>query len=162
MLNLREQIQRCGEGRVCLMGIGNDALGDDGIGVLLARDLVRAGLPGVIVAGTEPERSIAAAAERGFDHLVFLDAVDVGATPGSVVWLDARAMVERFPQLSTHRISLGLLARWAESSGNIRVWLLGVQPQSLRAERRLSPEVEATRVILRWWLFEACADGAIR
>jgi hydrogenase maturation protease len=162
MIDLREQIERCAKERVCLMGLGNEASGDDGFGVLLAGDLVRVGVRDVIVAGTEPERSLATAADGGCHHLVFLDAVDVGAAPGSAVWLDAPAMVERFPQLSTHRISLGLLARWAESSGQIRVWLLGVQPRSLRPARRLSPEVESTRAILREWLLESCAGSAVR
>jgi hydrogenase maturation protease len=160
MTDLRQQIESCGHGRVCLLGLGNAASGDDGFGVRLAQELADAGVPDVIVAGTAPERMVGRAAEGGFDHLVFLDAVDFGAPPGSAVWLDAQAMGVRFPQVSTHRLSLGLLARWAESSGKTRVWLLGVQPQSLRPAQRLSPAVEATLGILRGWLLKACADRA--
>jgi hydrogenase maturation protease len=160
MTDLRRQIERCGNGRVCLMGLGNAAAGDDGFGVRLAEELARAGVPDVIVAGTAPERSVGRAAEGGYDHLVFLDAVDLGAAPGSAVWLDARTIAERFPQVSTHRISLGLLARWIESSGKTRAWLLGVQPQSLRPAGRLTPAVETTFEILREWLVEAFAGRA--
>jgi hydrogenase maturation protease len=160
MIDLRQQIERCAAGRVCFMGLGNTESGDDGFGVRLARELADAGLPDVIVAGSEPERFIGRAAECGHDHLVFLDAVDFGAPPGSAVWLDSGAMAGRFPQVSTHRISLGLLSRCAESSGKTRAWLLGVQPQSLRPARQLSPAVEATLQVLRGWLLEACAARA--
>ena len=157
MPDLRQQIQCCSREKVCLMGLGNAAAGDDGFGVRLAEELARAGLHDVIVAGTEPERSVGRAAESGYDHLVFLDAVDFGGEPGAAVWLDAPAMAARFPQVSTHRISLGLLARWAESSGKTRAWLLGVQPHSLQPAERLTPAVETTTRILREWLLQAFA-----
>lgn len=154
--DLRQQIASCGRKRVCLMGLGGGASGDDAFGVRLAEDLALSGLTNVIVAGTEPERFFGRVVEAGYDHLVFLDSVDVGAAPGSAVWLDSRAMTARFPQMSTHRISLGMLARLAESYGGIRVWLLGVQPQSLKPADGLTPPVEATCAILRGWLLESC------
>jgi hydrogenase maturation protease len=157
MMDLRQQIERCGKGRVCLVGLGNAGAGDDGFGVRLAGELARAGLPGVIIAGTAPENSVGRAAGGDFDDVVFIDAVDFGGTPGSAVWLDAKAMAGRFPQVSTHRIALGLLARWVESSGKTRAWLLGVQPQSLLPAEQLTPAVAATLDILRDWLLEACA-----
>jgi hydrogenase 3 maturation protease len=120
------------------MGIGNVAFGDDGFGVRLAEKLVEAGVPNVVIAGNTPERFVGRVAEGNFDHLIFLDAVDFGGAPGSVVWLGADEMVARFPQLSTHKISLGLLARWAESNGSTKAWLLGVQPESLGRISRIS------------------------
>ena len=65
----------------------------------------------VIVAGTTPERFIGRVADEGFDHLIFLDAVEFGGAPGSVVLLNSDEMAARFPQVSTHKISLGLLAK---------------------------------------------------
>ena len=160
MADLRQEFARCAKGRVCLLGLGNAEAGDDGFGVRLAEALARAGLPGVIVAGTAPERAVGRAAESGCDHLVFLDAVDFGAAPGSAVWLDAAGIAARFPQVSTHRVSVGLLARWAESGGKTRAWLLGVQPQSLRPADRLTPAVETTLGILLELLIEAFAAPA--
>jgi len=144
MPNLREQLQCCLEGRVCLMGIGNVDYGDDGFGVRLAEKLIEAGTPDVVVGGTSPDRCLGRVVEEGFNHLVFLDAVECGGTPGSVVLLNTEEIVARFPQVSTHNISLGLLAKWAEANGNTRVWLLGVQPESLKRAGSLAPSVQTT------------------
>jgi len=152
MTGLREQLGICLTGRVCLMGLGNTDYGDDGFGVRLAEELravfpsdggpERAALPGewrVVLAATSPERAIARVINEGFDQLVFLDAVEFAGAPGSVVFLDTRAVGARFPQISTHKISLGTLAQWAEANGATRAWLLGVQPESLRPGQPLTP-----------------------
>ena len=157
MTDLRKNIGICGEGRVCLMGLGNPECGDDGLGVCLAQELALLGVPDVVVAGTEPDRFMGRVAEGGFDHLILMDAVDFGGAPGSAVWLEGDALVSRCPQASTHRLSLGLLAQWVESGGRTHAWLLGVQPQSLKPAAELSPAVRTTLDILRGWLHEACA-----
>ncbi len=148
MPNLHEQLERCFQGRVCLMGLGNREHGDDGFGVRLAEALLGHTLSNsqhdVIVADTQPERFVGRIAEAGFDHLIFVDAVDFGGAPGSVVFLDSEEMATRFPQVSTHQVSLGLLAKWAESNGTTHAWLLGVQPESLRPSSELSPRLQAT------------------
>jgi hydrogenase 3 maturation protease len=132
MRDLCQQLQECLHGRVCFLGIGNTDYGDDGVGVRLAEELIHAGVPDVLIAGNTPEAFIGRIAEEGFDHLVFLDAVEFGGEPGSVVFLNAEEIAARFPQVSTHKISLGLLAKRVEANGTTRTWLLGVQPASLR------------------------------
>lgn len=144
MSDLHEQLRRCLRKRVCLMGLGNGEGGDDGFGVRLAEKLQREETPDVIVAGTAPERYLGRVVDEGFDHLIFLDAVDFGGTPGSVVFLNAREIEARFPSISTHHISLGLLAKWVEANGRTSVWLLGVQAESLRRAGPLTPQVELT------------------
>jgi len=143
MPSLRDQLRQCLGGRFCLMGLGNTAYGDDGFGVRLAERLFESGVTDIVIAGANPERYISCAAE-GVDNLVFLDAVDFGGEPGSVVLLDAEEMTARFPQISTHKISLGLLAACAESSGTTKAWLLGVQPESIRQGQALMRTVEKT------------------
>jgi len=137
------------------MGLGNMDYGDDGLGAILseaiAERLKRHGgviADNVINAGTLPERFIKSFADRGFDHLIFLDAVEFGGTPGSVVFLNAEEIVDRFPQISTHKISLGLLAKWIEVRGTTKAWLLGVQPGSVKAIKGLTHEVKLTLEIL--------------
>ena len=62
--------------------------------------------------------------------------------------LNSREMAARFPQISTHKISLGLLAQLIEADGRTKAWLLGVQRESLRAGGELSPPVKAAVDIL--------------
>lgn len=142
MPNLREQLQILLQTRVCLMGLGNVDYGDDGFGVRLAEALE------VMNAGTNPERFIGRVADEGFDHVIFLDAVELGGAPGSVALLNSDEMAARFPQISTHKISVGLLAKQLESNGRTKAWLLGVQPESLKLGGQLTPTVQATLELL--------------
>ena len=131
-------------GRICLLGLGNEAYEDDGFGVQLGRavsGLVRAN---VVLAGATPERWLATADLQTVDHVVFMDAVNFGAPPGSVILLGAADIEARYPQVSTHKLSLGLLATWAESNGHIRAWLLGAQPFSLGRGEHLSSTLQST------------------
>ncbi len=195
MPDLREQLQHCFEGRVCLLGLGNVDHGDDGFGVRLAQELspeIRTpkaearngdvgrgasefgfrpsfglrtsafGLTGparaVIMAGTSPERFLGQIADVGFEAVIFLDAVDFGGAPGSVVFLHSDEMAARFPQVSTHKLSLGLLARQIEANGRTKAWLLGVQPESLKPGAPLSPALQATRGLLLELLSEVSRE----
>jgi hydrogenase maturation protease len=130
-----------------VVGVGNVAQGDDGLGVQLAERLADCvvGVPGarsiVLVAGAEPERYVGQLSAGDFATVLFLDVVAMGGAAGSVAILDARGLQARFPQVSTHKLSLGLLARLIEAGGRTRVWLLGVQPATLRAGGRLSAVV---------------------
>jgi hydrogenase maturation protease len=166
MPNLRDQLRQCLQGRVCLMGIGNVDYGDDGFGVRLVEALAKAEGRCVkreghgsqagaeaefsdcriqyVIAGTAPERFVGRVAGVGCDHLIFVDAVDFGGMPGSAILLDSEQMSTRYPQISTHKLSLGLLAKWAEANGTTKVWLLGVQPESLKPGAELSAAVRTT------------------
>ncbi len=167
MSDLRLQLERCFRGRVCVVGVGNVDWGDDGLGVRLAEALqadprLAAGPARIVVAGTAPERYLAEIKAGGFDHVLFLDAVDVGAAPGAAVFLDAGEIAARLPQVSTHKISLGTLARWVEAGGTTRAWLLGVQPASLRPAADLSPDVRRTLDVLARLCAQAATGTAAR
>lgn len=157
MSDLREQLDQCLGGKVCLVGLGNPDYGDDGLGLRLAESVAQTlchaggfpGAPNVIIAGTTPEAFLGCLGEGRVDQLVFLDAVEFGAAPGSVVLLNAEQMAARFPQVSTHKISLGLLARFIEMSGTTKAWLLGIQPESLKSAKGLSPLVQETIEVLK-------------
>lgn len=152
-MNLRAQLESTLQGRVCIIGIGNPHYGDDGLGMMLAEELTEAGVVDIIVAGTIPEAYIGAVCEHEFDHVLFVDAVEFGAEPGSVIFLGANDIESRFPQISTHKISVGMLAKFVESNGTTRAWLLGVQPGSAREGRGLTPKVQETFNVLRELLF---------
>jgi hydrogenase 3 maturation protease len=155
MPDLREQLRQClGGGRVCLMGLGNEDYGDDGAGIRLAEELIRAGVPDVMMAGGRPEVCISRVSGEKFPVIVFLDAVEFGGAPGSVALLDSSEMAARFPQISTHKISLSVLAKWAEAGGNTKAWLLGVQPETLKPGRQLSAAVQTTIALLKELLLE--------
>ncbi|MBI4537533.1 MAG: hydrogenase maturation protease [candidate division NC10 bacterium] len=147
-MDLAEDLRRRLVGRVAVVGIGNPDLGDDGAGMRLAERLAARGLPDVILAERTPERWLPRLARVGYDGVLFLDAVEAGAHPGSVLLLDGAEAESRFPQLSTHKLSLGTLARLLEAEGGARVLLLGIQPARLAPGGGLSAPVEMTVEIL--------------
>ena len=164
MPDLRQQLTETLTGRVCLFGLGNVDLGDDAFGVRLAEAVqtkLRSGSLRVILAGTQPERWLGRLGSDPLDHLVMLDAVECGAVPGTVLFLGSAALVDRFPQVSTHRLSLNLLAKLMEVETGAQVWLLGVQPETLRPGAELSAAVRGTLELLVEWLDEALSDEQV-
>ena len=122
----------------------------------------RCGSASVIIAGNAPERLLGRLSDGSLDTVLFLDAAEFGAVPGSVVLLNSQGITARFPQVSTHRVSLGVLAKWVEASGAAKAWLLGVQPASLKLGAGLTPPVQATFEILCQLLGELLAHDPRR
>jgi hydrogenase maturation protease len=147
--NLHLTLNESLKGRTAFVGIGNVDLGDDGFGVRLAEALAYSGLPDVLIGHTAPENHITTLAHGGFENVVFLDVVSAGAEPGSVVFFDAKEVKIRFPQVSIHKLSLATLAQLIESESPARVWLLGIQPQTLKHGNSLSNPVETTLKFLK-------------
>lgn len=159
MDHLGEQLRQKLQGRICLMGVGNVDYGDDGFGVYLAEELAAGGMADIIIAGTSPDRHLGRIAEQRFDHLLMIDAVDFSREPGSAVLLNAVEIENAYPQISTHKISLGVLAKVLEEAGT-HVWLLGIQPESLRPGQYLTHTLQATleaiHILLKHlWLSQA-------
>lgn len=148
---LAQKLQRTLQGRLCVMGVGNVNYGDDGFGVYLAEQLLAGGASDVIVAGIDPEHYLGQIADQGFDHLLVIDAANFRHEPGTVVFLDAKEIEAAYPQISTHKISLGVLARVVEETGT-RVWLLGVQPESLQPGQDLSKTMQTSMEIIELML----------
>lgn len=147
--------------RVCFVGLGNPDYSDDGFGVRLAGELRDAGMKDVVVAGNTPEQCLGQITAQGFDHLVFLDAADFGATPGSLVVMGAEQIQDRYPQISTHKLSLAALAELAEANGRTKAWLLGVQPESIKPGYGLTPTIQTTLQIVRELLLDTASCQAM-
>jgi hydrogenase maturation protease len=136
------------------MGIGDGQWGDDGLGVQLAQALKDAGCANVVLAGSTPESWIDWVRKGDFANVLLLDAVDFPGAPGSVVFLESAQLQTRYPQVSTHKLALGTLARLIEDESTTRVWCLGVKPASLAADAGLSEPVKETLELLRQLLIE--------
>jgi len=108
--------------------MGNTDRADDGAGIVVARLLQDAGIKNVFDGGTTPEKVLPQVRDGTFTNVVFLDAVETGSVAGSVTILDAQEIESRFPQVSTHKLSVSMLAKIVSENSNSRVWLLGIQP----------------------------------
>lgn len=131
--------------RVLVLGVGNEMLGDDAVGVLIARDL--AGLAG--------ERFLAVPVEIGLEnagHLVrrhrpdVLLVFDAVVAPGRRPWLFVPLSRLDTWCHSTHSVPLGLLIRaWQQDAPRLRLYFVGVRPHLVALGAPLSCEVRAAR-----------------
>jgi len=138
--------------RVVVVGVGNTLRGDDGVGVLVARRLAEKGFKGkVIVAGPNPELFIRNIASAKPDLTVFVDAVDAGLEPGSIVVSPLTGTGTAFPPLSTHAIPLPMLAALLGSKS----YLIGIQVEKTDFCSRMSPRVREAAETLVEFLLDA-------
>jgi len=81
--------------RVLVLGLGNDLLTDDAVGILAARDLKRelAGVPGVTVLESSLHGVALLDLFVGHDKAIVLDAIQSGrASPGTISEIDPREL----------------------------------------------------------------------
>jgi hydrogenase 3 maturation protease len=139
---MADDLDRLGEhvvGRVCVVGVGNRLAGDDGAGSAVAEALGGRAAGCVIDAGIAPENHLEPIVRGEPDTVLLVDAVELGAEPGSVRVLDPRAL--RAGGLSTHAASLGMVCDYLSARCAARVVLIGIQPGQLRLGAALSDAV---------------------
>jgi hydrogenase 3 maturation protease len=143
--------QKC---NVLIAGIGSEFYGDDAVGIIIAEKLSKVLSTNdrvkITVCGNSPDRVMGMINQEQPDELIFVDAMEFGGSPGDSAFFNSADFESCFPQISTHKISLSLIARMIESTGKTRVWLLGIQPATLKPNSLLSLEVNKTpETILR-------------
>jgi len=131
--------------RIAILGIGNELMGDDGLGVLAARRLstMIKDNPNILVleCGTIPESFTSILLDFRPDLIIVVDAVDFGGSPGSAAIFDA-SILDRV-SISTHKPSLGIMARYLEMSGvKACMMVLAIQPRNIKFYKGLSEDVE--------------------
>ncbi len=132
---------------VAVLGVGNLIHSDDGLGIHALRKLQRdPRVPrGVTLldGGTFGLELIAYVHEAG--RILLLDAVDVGAAPGTLVRLEGDTLRGLPGGASVHQLGVAdLLAALPLASEREReIVLLGVQPAATDWGTELTPEVEA-------------------
>ena len=93
-----------------------------------AREIDRQKIPGVQVflAGTVPENITGALRRYGPDHVLLLDAAEMGERPGTLAIIAPGQVQARF--FSTHALPLPVVMKYIEREIGAPVTLLGIQP----------------------------------
>ncbi len=132
--------------RVLVLGLGNRLLSDDGVGPVLVDTLAAEGEAAAEVelvdGGTQGLMLLSRIAGRR--ALLILDAVALGAAPGTVHVLDGPAVLASGGASSTaHEANAGELLRAAALLGDLpaRVTVVGIEPAELRTGMDLSEAV---------------------
>lgn len=135
--------------RIGLLGLGNLMRTDDGVGMLTLRNMTEDGrLPSevhVIEGGSLGLDLLDSL--RGVSHLLALDAVDTGVTPGTLVRFEGDELAHLPVSKSVHLLGfsdlMGVLRLM--DAAPAEVVLLGVQPESTDWGTVLTPAVETAR-----------------
>ena len=132
-------------GRIAVMGIGNTMRGDDGLGVRLVNSLQPTSLSpdvGLFACEMTPENFAGPVKLFQPDTILMIDAAELNEPPGSARLLDAQEIVDS--GMTTHTLSLRLLATLLQSETNANVVVLAVQPKGREFGAEVSPEVSET------------------
>ncbi len=128
-----------------ILGLGNELLGDEGVGVHAIRLLIKEKLPrpvklvevGTAILDALPEFEHA-------DHIIVLDAVQHGGVPGTVYKIPLGHCTRPTSIASMHGFDIFRVLALAERRGTPAVMVLGVEPELLQWSLQLSSQVEAS------------------
>jgi len=117
-----------GASRIAVVGIGDDLSPIDRLGMDAAKILGEQPLPDVRVfsAGTVPESVTGPVRAFRPDHILLLDAADMGTRPGTIAII--RPGEIRAALFSTHALPLSVVMEFLEKDTGAKVTLLGIQP----------------------------------
>jgi len=136
--------QRIGNARrLAIVGIGDELSPPDRLGMYAAREIDRQQIPGVNVffAGTVPESITGALRRYRPEHVLFLDAADMGARPGTIAVIGPERIHASL--ISTHVLPLSVVMDYVERETGTGVTLLGIQSDLTRSDKDLSEEDRA-------------------
>jgi hydrogenase 3 maturation protease len=124
--------------RIAIIGIGDELLPFDCLGMFAARELEKLHLPDVNVffAGTIPESITAPLRRFQPDHVILIDAADMGVRPGTISVLKPGRIQANL--VSTHVLPLSVVIKFIAQDSKTRVTLLGIQPDISNSKKRLS------------------------
>ncbi len=144
--------------RIAVVGIGSDLRGDDAAGLLaldhLRRSLKktsrgknrRRSIPLVKLfnGGTAPENLTGEIRRFRPGHLVMLDAVELGKSPGTIALVDVGK--EGNTVFLTHKLPVRLMIDFMKAEMTFKTVFIGIQPKSLDFGARVSkPVLRAAR-----------------
>lgn len=124
--------------RLLFIGVGNVLKSDDGVGVIISRQIIER--PNVIVLTVEVsiENYIGKINSLDPGAIVILDCMELGSGPGSYRLLPLDGLEDI--TFNTHNISLGRLGDFF----HYPTYVLGIQPGTIAFGDKLSPPVLKT------------------
>ena len=132
---------------ILILGLGNPLRGDDGIGPVVIEELLSRDLPEGVTAldGGSGGLDLLQMLE-GWDHVVAVDAAEVGLEPGQFVRFtpDEAHLAQRPTDFSLHYASLSEVLILANALGRTlpEIVIFGIQPAKIDWGEGLTPSVK--------------------
>jgi hydrogenase maturation protease len=133
-------------GRVLVIGVGNEFRSDDAVGIVVARRLRQLSPENVMVIEESGGGANSLESWKGADTVIIVDAASSGAKPGRIHCIDARA--QQIPRgllhYSTHAFNVGEAVELARVMDRLppRMLLYGVEGEDFDEGMALSRAVE--------------------
>ncbi|HUV41911.1 MAG TPA: hydrogenase 3 maturation endopeptidase HyCI [Sedimentisphaerales bacterium] len=124
--------------KTLIVGIGSTLRGDDGLAPLLCEKLKGKTCADVIDTGTVPENYIQQIVKRRPRNLVIVDAVDLGAEPGTIKIVEPVQLDSMI--ISTHTLSPKVFIDLLGRQIDVNIFFIGVQPAQCGLGQSLSTE----------------------
>lgn len=120
--------------QLAIVGIGDDLIPHDRFGIFAARYLEKQNLPGarVFFAGTVPESITGPLLRYQPGQVLFLDAADMGARPGTIAVIEPGRIQASL--ITTHVLPLTVVMDYVKQESGAGVTLLGIQPDLTGSE----------------------------
>ena len=128
---------------ILLVGMGNSLKADDGIGPAICLLLKETISDNIIDAGTVPENYIQVIIKKKPKIVLFIDAIDFGAPPGTIRFFDSCQLSEG--GITTHTLSPRLLSDMIMQSISAKIYFIGIQPKSMMIGHPMSQEVDSAK-----------------
>ncbi len=131
---------------ILLIGIGNEYRGDDGVGLVAARELQAKKLPHILVTECSGDGAELMEMWKSAATVILVDAVSSGAKPGTIYRLDAltQPIAASFSFPSTHAFGVAQALGLARALDQLPPCLMiyAIEGKNFAAGKGLSTEVE--------------------
>jgi hydrogenase maturation protease len=128
--------------KVAIVGLGNELMTDDGVGIHAARELQKAPPAGVVVAEVGTRALNAQQLLEDTDIVIAIDAVRADGRPGSIYMFDS-VNVETQHNYSLHEMGIIGVMRLIRKDARPKLIILGVEPEIIDYGMELSENVRA-------------------
>ncbi|MFH0907977.1 MAG: hydrogenase maturation protease [bacterium] len=131
--------------KIIVIGVGNAFRTDDGVGIAVARALMRCAPPRVPVIEATGEGTTLMDAWKGYESVILIDAARSGSVPGTVFRLDPheQTIPSRFFHYSTHVFSVAEAVEMARTLASLppRFVLYAIEGGNFDHGTELTPKV---------------------
>ncbi len=156
-MQLFEQLNKLRGSKTIVLGIGNTLKGDDGAGPLVCQQLTGKTSAELIDTGTVPENYIQPIIKKGPQSLLIIDAIDFGASPGSINIFKPEQLNSSV--FSTHTLSPRLFVDMITQAIDVDVYFIGIQPAQTQLGQSVSAQVNQAIQSLTQTLVEIFPPG---
>lgn len=150
---LSERLKGVSPDCTVFVGVGNRMRGDDAIGPVLI-DLLSPHMPHVLDVSNVPENFTGMIKRLNPSKIVFIDAVQFGDCPAGYARIVEMSEAGGYG-LTTHKFSLDMIMEYLKEETGADVFMIGVQPESIRDTEGLSPGMGDRLAALRSVIVDA-------